>query len=396
VTREEILTLASEVHPLAVEVRRHLHAHPELSFEEKETSAYLAARLRALGLEPQVGVGGYGMKVVVEGAGSGPTVGLRADMDALPIQEETGLPFASQNPGVMHACGHDVHTATLFGAAAALARVRGRLHGRAVLLFQPGEEKDPGGASLMIRDGCLENPAIDAIFGLHILPSLDAGAMTFGAGPRMAAPDEFVVSILARGGHAARPELTPDPVLAAAQAIVALQQIVARNVAPFQQAVVTVGAIQGGAASNVIPNRVTFRGTVRTMSEQVRQLIPGRIEQIIRGVCEAAGTAYELRYSRGYPVLVNDGPMTELARRSAESVLGPERVGEMEPSMGGEDFAYFLQQVPGSFCRLGCSAPQNTERYGLHTSRLLVDESCMETGVAWYLALTRDFLRQQS
>lgn len=393
-THDEIKSLAREVLPLAIQVRRHLHAHPELSFQEEKTSAYLAHRLRELGLEPQTGIGGHGIKVVMEGARPGPTVALRADMDALPIHEETGLPFASQNAGVMHACGHDVHTATLLATGAALTRCREKLSGRVVLFFQPGEEMNPGGASLMIKDGCLQNPQVEGIFGLHVYPPGDAGTLRLGSGPLLAAPDEFDVTVVGRGGHGAAPHLTVDPVVTAAQVVVALQQIVARNVSPLERAVITIGSIHGGQARNVIPNEVTLTGTVRTMSPAVRDLMPQRIEAVVRGICEAAGATYRLRYEQGYPVMVNDAAMTDLARGAAVSVLGADRLGEMEASMGGEDFAFYLQQVPGTFGRLGSSAPGSTDRPGLHTSRLMIDESCMETGVAYFLAVVRDFLRQ--
>ncbi len=391
-TKEQILSLARSVHPFAVEARRHLHANPELSYQEKETSAYVAAQLEAMGHRFQTGIGGYGIKVIIEGGRPGPTIALRADMDALPITEETGLPFASTKPGVMHACGHDVHTATLLATAKALKEMQSELAGTVVLIFQPGEEQNPGGASLMIKDGVLENPKVDAIFGLHVFPALAAGKMTFGAGPMLAAPDDFDVTIRGKGGHGAYPHLTVDPVLAAAQCITLLQQVVARNVSPFQNAVVTVGAIHGGEARNVIPDEVTFRGTVRTMSPDVQKLMPTRLEQVVKGVCEAAGATYTLKYEGGYPVLVNDAAMTDRARAAAAAVLGAENAGDMQATMGGEDFAFFLQHVPGSFARLGSSAPGTVNPAGLHTATLMIDESCMETGIAYYLSLVQQYL----
>lgn len=387
-----MLTLARSVQPFAVEVRRHLHQHPELSFQEKETSAYVAAQLERLGLSFQTGVGGYGIKVVLEGSRPGPTIALRADMDALPIQEETGLAFCSTTPGVMHACGHDVHTATLLATAKALKGLD--FPGHIVLIFQPGEEVNPGGASLMIRDGVLENPHVDMIFGIHVAPMLAAGTMAFGAGPRLAAPDEFDVTIRGKGGHGAAPHATVDPIMVACQCVTLLQQIVARNVSPFASAVITVGSIHGGAARNVIPDEVTFKGTVRTMDAHVQEQMPVRIEQVIRGVCEAAGATYQLAYDGGYPVLVNDPAATDLGRRAAEAMFGPDRVADMHPSMGGEDFAFYLQKVPGTFARLGSTAPGTTDPAGLHTPRLMIDEGCMEVGVAYYLSVILQFLGQ--
>ncbi|HWI53655.1 MAG TPA: amidohydrolase, partial [Symbiobacteriaceae bacterium] len=331
---------------------------------------------------------------VIDGGRPGRTVALRADMDALPIAEETGLPFASENPGVMHACGHDVHTATLLATARALKQIEADLPGRVVLIFQPGEEVNPGGASLMIRDGVLQNPAVDAIFGLHVYPLAEAGTMAFGAGPMLAAPDEFDVTIVGRGGHGAQPHLCVDPVLVAAQCLTLLQQIVARNVGPFQSAVITVGSIHGGTARNVIPDEVTFKGTVRTMDSAVQALMRERITAVIRGVCDAAGASYRLRYDPGYPALVNDAAATDLARRAALHVLDEAAVQPMGPSMGGEDFAFYLQQVPGSFARLGSMAPGTVGPAGLHTAKLMIDEECMAVGAAYYLSVVQTYLGQ--
>ncbi|HYF95091.1 MAG TPA: amidohydrolase [Symbiobacteriaceae bacterium] len=393
-TREQIWSAARAVHPFAVETRRHLHMHPELSFEERETSAYVAAQLEKLSIPFTAGIGGYGIKAVIDGGHPGRTVALRADMDALPIMEETGLPFASVTPGVMHACGHDVHTATLLATARALKERETEIHGRIVLVFQPGEEVNPGGASLMIRDGLLQNPDVDAIFGLHVGPLMEVGTMCFGAGAVQAAPDEFDVTIVGKGGHGAQPHLCVDPVLAAAQCLTLLQQVVARNVGPFQNAVITVGSIHGGAARNVIPDEVTFKGTVRTMDPALRELMPRRIEAIVRGVCEAAGATYRLRYDPGYPALINDEAATDVARRAALHVLAEESVQPMLPSMGGEDFAYYLQQVPGSFGRLGALKPGTANPYGLHTSKLMIDEECLAVGVAYFLSVVQHYLRE--
>jgi len=391
--KERIWQLAHEAHGFAVEARRHLHQHPELGFQERETHAYLAAQLSAMGYAPQTGLGGgTGIKAVLEGGKPGPTVALRADIDALPITEETGLPFASQNPGIMHACGHDVHTATLLATARALKSIQAEIPGRVVFLFQPGEEVNPGGASLMIKDGALENPTVDAIFGLHVMPLMEAGTMGFGAGAMLAAPDEFDVTIVGKGGHGAAPHLCVDTVLVACQCITLLQQIVARNVSPFANAVVTVGAIHGGVARNVIPDTVTFKGTVRTMDPAVQQMMPVRIESVIKGVCDAAGATYNLKYDPGYPPLINDEAMTDLARSAALKVIEEEKVHPMAQSMGGEDFAFYLQKVPGSFCRLGSMIPGTTEPKALHTTKLMIDESCMATGVAYFLSVVQEYL----
>ncbi len=392
-SREQVWALARSVEEYGIAVRRRLHRNPELSFAEHDTHRYLAEELQGLGCSFRSHLaGGTGLHVVLGGARPGPVVALRADIDALPIQEETGLPFASERPGVMHACGHDVHTAILLATARALKSVEQDLPGTVVLLFQPGEEKNPGGASLMIRDGVLDQPKVDAIFGLHVDPYLEAGRMAFASGPVMAAPDELRVTVTGRGGHGAWPHQTVDPVVTAAQIITLLQQVVARNVDPFQPAVLTVGMIHGGTAHNIIPDEVEFIGTVRTMDEGLRRRMPERIEAVIRGVCEAAGASYRMEYERGYPVLVNHPEATETGRRAAAAVLGEDRVGRMEPSMGGEDFAYYLERVPGTFARLGARSPGDAAPHGLHTSRLMIDESCIAVGVAYYIQVVQQFL----
>lgn len=389
---EQIRQQAAEVFPYAVSTRRHLHQHPELSFQEKETAAFIERELRAMGYEPQTGIGGYGLKVVLKGAKPGPTVALRADIDALPILEETGLDFASQNPGVMHACGHDAHTAMLLATAKALKERAADLAGTVVFIFQPGEEQNPGGASLMIKDGVLQNPTVDHIFGIHVFPLFETGLIGLGAGPRLAAPDEIRVTIKGKGGHGAYPHLCIDPIVTAAQCITLMQQIVARNVGPFQQAVITIGAIHGGSATNVIPNEVQFKGTVRTMDPELRAKMPGRIEAVIRGVCEAAGAEYVFEYENGYPPLVNSVKETEEATTAALWAFGPEQVTEMPATMGGEDFAYYLEHVPGTFIRLGCTAKGIQNAPGLHNSKLMIDERCMETGIGYYLAVVERYL----
>jgi len=394
-SKEQVWELARSVHAYGIEVRRHIHRNPELSFAEHDTHWYLADQLQDLGYSFRSHLaGGTGLHAVIEGSRPSPVVALRADIDALPIQEETGLPFASERPGVMHACGHDVHTAILLATAKALQSIRDDLPGTVVLIFQPGEERNPGGASLMIRDGVLDQPKVDAIFGLHIDPYLEAGRMAFASGPVMAAPDELRVTVIGQGGHGAWPHQTVDPVVTTAQIVTLLQQVVARNVDPFQPAVITIGMIQGGSAHNIIPDEVRLVGTVRTMDEALRRRMPERIEAVIRGVCEAAGATYRMEYERGYPVLVNHPDATDIGRRAAALVLGEEKVGVMEPSMGGEDFAYYLERVPGTFARLGARSPGDTAPHGLHTSRLMVDESCIAVGVAYYIQVVQSFLTQ--
>ncbi|MDB4895971.1 MAG: N-acyl-L-amino acid amidohydrolase [Firmicutes bacterium] len=386
--------LAASVAEWATACRRHLHAYPELSYQERETSEFIAAELRKIGYQPQTGIGGFGIKVVLQGGkGPGRTIALRADIDALPIQEQTGLPFASRKEGLMHACGHDVHTAVLLGTARALRELQPELTGQVVLIFQPGEESAPGGASLMIKDGVLENPHVDAIFGLHVLPSLTVGQMGFGDGPRMAAPDEFDLTIHGKGGHGAHPYATVDAVYVACQVVNALQSVVSRNINPFDPVVLTVGSIHSGNKHNIIPGEAVLQGTVRTMSQPVREQVLRRIQEVADGVCVAHGATATLEVRTGYPVLVNSPGETALARAAAATVLGEGNITDMAPSMGAEDFAFYLQERPGSFGRLGAAAPEDRERAGLHTPRLNLDEGCIPVGVAYYLSLVQDFLR---
>ncbi len=378
-----------------------LHRHPELSFEEHETAAFIAAQLRELGYEPRQGVGagpdGQPLCSVVAVLGAhkpGPALALRADIDALPVEEATGLPYASERAGVMHACGHDAHAAMLLGAAAALAREEQRapLPGPVVFIFQPAEELPPGGALGLIEAGVLDDPPVGAIFGLHV-GTRDAGTLSVADGARNAASDEFAITIRGRGGHAAWPHRTVDPIFVASHVVVALQGIVSRQVPPRQAAVVTVGMIHGGTKANVIPDTVTLQGTCRTLDAEVRDQMPARIEAIASGICAAFGAAAEVSYRRGYDVLVNDPAMVALARAAAIDVVGEERLQPAETGMGGEDFSRYLQKVPGCFATIGAGNPAipPEERAGGHSPRFAVDPACLPYGVAWYVALARRY-----
>ncbi|MHB9144974.1 MAG: M20 metallopeptidase family protein [Symbiobacteriia bacterium] len=376
-----------------VEVRRQLHRHPELSFQEQETAAYIAGQLRDMGYEPEQGIGGvHSVKAVLHGGRPGRTIALRADIDALPIQEEAPVPFASENPGVMHACGHDMHTATLLATARALKPLAPDLAGAVVFIFQPAEEVPPGGAVELVRAGILEHPHVDAVFGLHVDPLLPAGEMSFGAGPVNAAPDSFDIVIRGRGGHGAAPHQGIDAVVVAAQAVGALQTIHSRMINPFEPLVITVGRFEAGTARNVIAAEARLEGTVRTTSPALRERVKGLIEQVVSGICASFGATFTMDYIFGYPVLVNDPAMTDLAREAAAAVLGSEAIGQAEPGMYGEDFAYYLQERPGCFGNLGVGVPGAKERYPCHNPRLVVaDEEAMPVGVAYYLNLVTRF-----
>ncbi len=385
--------LAREAAPFGVETRRWLHQHPELGFQEKETSAYVASRLKEMGYEPETGVGGgYGIKAVLRGGRPGKTIALRADMDALPIQEQTGLPYASQTEGVMHACGHDMHTATLLAAARAIRELQPDLAGNVVFIFQPAEEVPPGGAVAMVRDGVLENPHVDAVFGMHVDPGLPAGHLSFVAGPCNAAPDSFDITIQGRGGHGAAPHETIDSVVVGAQVVNALQHIHSRQVSPFDQLVITVGHFQAGTARNVVADRAFLQGTVRTTSPALREQVPKLMRKLIQGVCDAYGATFELNYDFGYPVLANDPTMTDLARSAAVAAVGPDAVHTAQPGMYGEDFAYYVQERPGCFGNLGVGGPDGG--YPCHHPKLMVaDEAAMPVGIQYYLNLVTAYLK---
>ncbi|MEX2534947.1 MAG: M20 family metallopeptidase [Trueperaceae bacterium] len=373
-----------------VEFRRDLHMHPELSFEEDRTPRKIADYLTSLGLEVRTGVGGRGVVGVLEGARPGKTVALRADFDALPIQEENDLPYASKVPGVMHACGHDIHTATLLGVAKTLSKSREELSGRVVFIHQFAEEVAPGGAKPMIEDGCLDG--MDVVYGAHVWSSLPLGKVGVRAGDAMAAADTFEVKVKGRGGHGAMPHLTVDPLVVASQLVLNLQQIVSRRVDPLKPAVVTVGSLHAGSAFNVIPDSAFLKGTVRTFDEEVRKEIETAIDQITQGTCAAAGATAEVAYRRGYPAVRNHVAETETIERLAREMLGDEQVTEVEPVMGGEDFAYYLEKVPGTFFFVGGSNEEQGMNFPHHHPRFNVDERSMLVGGKIFIAAVLEFL----
>ena len=383
-----------------------LHRHPELSFQERETAAFVTRTLREMGYTPRVSVGHgpgggplHGVVAVLGESRPGPALALRADLDALPLSEASGLPYSSETVGVMHACGHDAHTAMLLGAAAALKEddATEPLPGPVVFIFQPAEEVPPGGALGMIEAGVLDQPPVGAIFGLH-QGTRDVGTFSVVDGPRNAASDTFRVAVMGRGGHAAFPHRTVDPILVACHVVVALQGIVSRQVSPRQPAVLTVGVIEGGTKENVIPEVVTLRGTVRTLQEEVREQMPGRIEAVAGGICAAYGATCEVEYRRGYDILTNEPGMTALARAAAADVVGEEGLVPAEPGMGGEDFGRYLQRVPGCFATIGGGAPgvPPPERHGAHSPRFALDPDCLPYGVAWYRAVARRYFAQRA
>lgn len=366
----------------AVRLRRTLHQHPELAFSEVRTGERIAQALKKAGCRVTTGLGRTGLIADLEGASArGPVVALRSDMDALPVTEKTGLPFASKNPGVMHACGHDTHMATVVSVAEVLARLRKHWHGTVRFLFQPSEEVPPGGAIEMIADGALKNPPVEIIFGLHVDPWIPVGKLGLKDGVMMARTDDFDLTIFGKGGHGARPHLGRDAVYIASQVVTALQSIVSRTVDPLSPAVLSIGRITGGVARNVLADDVRLEGTVRTLDPQVAAGIEQRLATVARGVARALGGSARLEYRRGYPVLVNDPAVNDDFRAAARAVSGRHAVVELSaPMMGGEDFAHYLNAVPGAMMRLGIRNPKIGAVHAWHHPKFTVDEAAIEIG----------------
>ena len=385
-------TADADVAEQVVRDRRHLHQHPELGFQEHQTAAFVAERLGSLGIEVRTGVAETGVVGLLRGGRPGKTVLLRADMDALPIDEANDVPYKSQNPGVMHACGHDGHTAILLNAAQVLSERRDNLPGTVKLVFQPCEERPPGGAIRMIEEGVLDDPTPDAVFGLHLSQVYPAGTIVTGPGPRYAAADVFRIVVVGKGGHAAYPHLCIDPVLAAAQVVSALHTIVAREVKPNEPAVITVGKIQAGTAPNVIPNEAVLEGTLRTLDRELRERLVRRVEEVAVGVARAMRADCRVEFELGYPPVVNDPAMAELAVGVARELVGDERVLAGEPAMPGDDMAYFLERVPGCYFNVG----SRNEARGLtgahHQPRYDIDEEALPVGVEMLVRLVERYL----
>lgn len=385
--KDRIRQLAKDYAADTVNIRRHIHAHPELSYQEYETAKYVAAQLRALGLDPEEGVAETGVTAIIEGKNpSSKTVALRADMDALPITEDNDLPYKSQNEGVMHACGHDVHTASLLGTARILSELKDEFEGSVKLVFQPGEEKNPGGASLMIKAGVLDNPKPDRMLGQHVMPYIPTGKIGFRSGMYMASADEIYLTVKGKGGHAALPDKVVDPILIASHIVVALQQVISRNADPKTPSVLSFGAINGGSATNIIPEEVKLIGTFRALNEDWRFDAHERIRKMAEGIAEGMGGSCDVNISVGYPFLTNDPETTDRSRQYASEYLGEENIVELDLWMGAEDFAYYSHQVPSCFYRLGTGNEAKGTTHGVHTPVFNIDEDALEIGIglmAW-------------
>lgn len=370
-------------------IRRHLHANPELSYKEFETSAFVQNKLKEYGIAPRV-IATTGVTAIIEGKNPGKRIiALRADMDALPIEEKSVQPYVSKNKGVMHACGHDVHSTCLLGASKILMETRSQWEGTVKLVFQPGEEKNPGGASYMIRDGVLENPAPQKMIALHVNPALEVGEFSFREGMAMASADEIYITIKAKGGHAAAPQYTADPILIASHIIISLQQIISRNNVPTNPSVLSITAIHGGNTTNVIPAEVKLMGTFRAMDETWRFDAHQRIKKMTEQIALSMGAVAEVNIDVGYPFVFNDPELTRQAYKLAEQFAGKENVSETELRMGAEDFAYYSQKVPATFFRLGTGNKKKGITAIVHTPVFDIDEDAIEQGMgmmAWLAA----------
>ena len=384
---EKIKALSRRYSEEVVNARRHLHANPELSYQEYNTAKFVSERLAAFGIQVTEGVATTGL--IAEIRGKNPekkSIALRADMDALPIQESSDLPYKSKVPGVMHACGHDVHTASLLGTARILNEVRNHFEGTVRMLFQPGEEKTPGGASYMIRDGALQNPQPSGIIGQHVFPLLPVGKIGFREGMYMASCDEIYLRVLGKGGHAAAPDLAIDPILIASHIIIALQQVISRNASPKQPTVLSFGNIIGKGATNIIPNEVNIAGTFRAMNEEWRAAALQKIKKMAESIAEGMGGKCEVEISKGYPYLENNPDLTRRIRRAAEAYVGSENVVDLDITLGAEDFSYYSQVIPASFYRLGTSNESKGITSYVHTPSFNIDEDALAIGpglMAW-------------
>lgn len=384
--QEKIKALAQEYKQEFINVRHHLHAHPELSYQEFETSAFVQKKLKEFGI-PFTVLAETGVVGLIESKNpSSRVIALRADMDALPIHEENDVPYKSIKEGIMHACGHDVHTTCLLGAAKILNELKDEWEGTVKLIFQPGEERNPGGASYMIRDGVLENPKPQCIFGLHVHPGLALGKLSFRGGKVMASADELYITVKGKGGHAASPHLTVDPILIASHLIISLQQIISRNKNPHQPSVLSITAFNGGTTTNVIPNEVKLMGTFRAMDEEWRFKAHELIRRTATQLVESMGGRLDLHIDIGYPTVYNNEALNNKARTKAEEFMGNSNVEETELRMGAEDFGYYSQIIPGCFFRLGVMNEAKGITSGVHTPTFNIDEDAISIGMgmmAW-------------
>ena len=390
--KDRIKKLAGEYANEFIQVRNQLHAHPELSYKEFETSKFIQDKLCEFGIEYKV-LATTGVVGLIKGKNADKKIiALRADMDALPITEENDVEYKSQNAGIMHACGHDVHTTCLLGAAKILHSTKDEWEGTVKLIFQPGEERNPGGASIMIKEGVLEDPDPQAIFALHVHPGLEVGKLSFRSGMVMASADEIYITIKGKGGHAASPHLTTDTILIASHLIISLQQLISRNNDPFNPSVLSITSVQGGYTTNVIPSEVKLMGTFRAMNEEWRFKAHDLIKKQAIELGHAMGGEIDINIDVGYPFVLNNEQLTNSARSKAGEYIGNENIEQTELRMGAEDFAYYSHKIPACFYRLGVGNISKQITSGVHTPKFNIDESAIEIGMgvmAW-LAVSID------
>lgn len=385
--RQSIQAMASGLQEKLSSLRRHLHQHPELSFEEHQTSAFIQEQLRAAGIPFKTGYVGTGIVALIEGRNpSARCILLRADMDALPIEEKNEVPYRSQNKGVMHACGHDVHSTVVMGTAMILNQLKAEFEGSVKIMFQPGEEVLPGGASLMIKEKVLQDPKVNKALALHVFPEMEAGEVGFREGKYMASTDELYVRIIGKGGHAAMPERYTNPLIAASAFLLEVNKHYAQAMKHEIPAVVAFGKIEGRGATNVIPDTVDIAGTLRTLDEGRRAAIKAELRELLETTCKAYSCEFEWRVEHGYPCLINDPAFTARCSKAAKAFLGAAKVHELPLRMTAEDFAYISQEVPSCFFRLGTGNSVKGIRSGVHTATFDIDESALQTGaglLAW-------------
>jgi amidohydrolase len=374
-----------------VEIRRTIHMHPELGFEEVETSKLVSEWLERFGLQVKRGIAKTGVVGLLQGSEPGRTVAIRADMDALPLDEANQVPYVSKVKGKMHACGHDAHVAILLGVARVFSSNKDRVKGNIKWIFQPAEEGG-GGGKVMVEEGVLESPKVDAIFGAHVFPLLPVGKVGIYEREGLAAADRVKIKIIGKGGHGAMPHLCKDPILAAGHVITQLHSIVSRNINPLDSAVITIGKISGGTAINIIPDEVEMLVTVRSLSPQVREELNRRMEEVVQGVAQSFEMDYRYEFEYGYPVLINDPEMSRLVNSACSKGIGKENVEVLRPSMGAEDFAYYLEKIPGSFFRLGIRNEKRGIIHPYHSSLFDIDEEVLPFGVEMFVRIIDQYL----